>query len=320
MHVHDGEQNYHRTFFLGVTLNIAFVVVELLYGTWAGSLALVADAWHNLSDVLGLLLAWGAYYAANKRPSARYTYGLRKSTILAALGSAILLLVALGAIGWEAIGRFFIQPKVSGQTVLVVAGIGFVINSITALLFFADRKRDLNLRGAFLHMAADALVSLGVLVSGLVIMWTDWRILDPLISLAIVVVILIGTWDLLRQSLGLSLDAAPEGLDVPAVESWLLEQSGVSEVHDLHVWAMSTTETAMSAHLVMPEGASDEWLHSTADGLLSEFHIAHPTLQVERGTQPGACRLEQGDDGMPQAHGHSHGHGHGHQHGHGHRH
>jgi cobalt-zinc-cadmium efflux system protein len=208
MHVHEGEQNYHRAFFLGVLLNVVFVAVELVYGHIAGSLALVADAWHNLSDVLGLLLAWGAYYAAARRPSPRFTYGLRKSTILAALGSAVLLLIALGAIAWEAIGRFVERPDVEGEIVLVVAGIGFVINTITALLFFADRKKDLNLRGAFLHMAADALVSLGVVVSGLIMMWTGWSLLDPILSLGIVLVILMGTWDLLRDSVGL---ARPQG-------------------------------------------------------------------------------------------------------------
>jgi cobalt-zinc-cadmium efflux system protein len=233
MHVHEGEQNYHRAFFLGVLLNVVFVAVELVYGHIAGSLALVADAWHNLSDVLGLLLAWGAYYAAARRPSPRFTYGLRKSTILAALGSAVLLLIALGAIAWEAIGRFVERPDVEGEIVLVVAGIGFVINTITALLFFADRKKDLNLRGAFLHMAADALVSLGVVVSGLIMMWTGWSLLDPILSLGIVLVILMGTWDLLRDSLKLSLDAVPEGLDIGAIERWLQQRPGVQRVHDL---------------------------------------------------------------------------------------
>jgi hypothetical protein len=221
MHVHEGEQNYHRAFFLGVLLNVVFVAVELVYGHIAGSLALVADAWHNLSDVLGLLLAWGAYYAAARRPSPRFTYGLRKSTILAALGSAVLLLIALGAIAWEAIGRFVERPDVEGEIVLVVAGIGFVINTITALLFFADRKKDLNLRGAFLHMAADALVSLGVVVSGLIMMWTGWSLLDPILSLGIVLVILMGTGldglDWLRlASLGLQARARTRGLSPPS--------------------------------------------------------------------------------------------------------
>jgi cobalt-zinc-cadmium efflux system protein len=290
MHVHEGEQNYHRAFFLGVLLNVVFVAVELVYGHIAGSLALVADAWHNLSDVLGLLLAWGAYYAAARRPSPRFTYGLRKSTILAALGSAVLLLIALGAIAWEAIGRFVERPDVEGEIVLVVAGIGFVINTITALLFFADRKKDLNLRGAFLHMAADALVSLGVVVSGLIMMWTGWSLLDPILSLGIVLVILMGTWDLLRDSLKLSLDAVPEGLDIGAIERWLQQRPGVQRVHDLHVWAMSTTETALTAHLVMPEGAEDRFLRGVAEGLHDEFHIVHPTLQIERGDE--GCHLE----------------------------
>lgn len=292
MHVHEGGQRYHKAFFIGVLLNVGFVVIELVYGTLAGSLALVADAWHNLSDVLGLLLAWGAYYAASRRPSPRFTYGLRKSTILAALGSAVLLLIALGAIAWEAVGRLLEVPEVQGTTVLVVAAIGFVINTITALLFFADRQRDLNLRGAFLHMAADALVSLGVVVSGVIIMNTGWNLLDPLLSLGIVLVILIGTWDLLRNSLQLSLDAVPRGLDVRDVERWLLARPGVRSVHDLHVWAMSTTETALTAHLVVPGGASDEFLHGVADGLHAEFDIEHATLQIERGAQPGQCRLD----------------------------
>lgn len=239
-HYHDhGPQNYHRAFIIGIALNLAYVVIEATYGLLAHSLALVADAGHNLSDVLGLLLAWGASWLVGRRPTPRRSYGFRRSSVLAALFNALFLLVAVGAIAWEAMRRLADPAPVAGTTVIWVAVVGIVVNTATALLFFAGQKGDLNIRGAFLHMAADAGVSLGVVLAGLVILATGWDWLDPAVSLAIVVVILVGTWGLLRESVDLALDAVPEDIDPVQVYAYLDEVAGVREVHDLHIWAMT---------------------------------------------------------------------------------
>jgi cobalt-zinc-cadmium efflux system protein len=249
-HGHD-TTHYDQAFAVGVVLNLGFVVVEFIYGQLAHSLALVADAGHNLSDVLALLLAWGAAVLARRRPTPGRTYGLRRSSILAALVNAVVLLVAIGAIAWEAVRRFSAPTPVAEQTVIWVAAIGIVINAGTALLFLSGRRGDVNIRGAFLHMAADAGVSLGVVLAGVAILATGWWWLDPVVSLMIVVVILIGTWGLLRDAVNLALDAVPEGVDVHGVRQYLASLPKVVDVHDLHIWGMSTTETALTAHLVM---------------------------------------------------------------------
>ncbi len=282
--------DYGRAFAIGIALNSGFVVVEATFGILSHSLALVADAGHNLSDVLGLFLAWGASILVRRRPTARRTYGLRRSSILAALLNAVFLLVAIGAIAWEAVGRFAHPQPVAGGTVIWVALVGIAVNTATALLFMAGRKDDLNIRGAFLHMAADAGVSLGVVLAGIAILLTGWQWLDPVVSLAIVAVILVGTWELLRDSVNLALDGVPEGIDAAVVAAYLATLPGVTEVHDLHIWAMSTTETALTAHLVIPRGDDGDTLLARAGADLHErFGIAHPTIQIERGDPAHPC-------------------------------
>ena len=288
--------DYGPAFAIGVVLNIIFVAVEAGYGWWANSLALLADAGHNLSDVLGLLIAWGGYALAKVAPSRDRTYGWRGSTILAAMFNALLLLIAVGAIAWEAIGRFATPSEVPAIVVIAVAGVGVVINTITAMLFMRGRENDLNIRGAYLHMAADALLSLGVVVAGILIAWTGWMWIDPMTSLAIAFVILIGTWGLLKESVNLALHAVPEGVDINAVEQFLKQIPGVTQVHDLHIWAMSTTEVAMTAHLVKPSGANDdELLRETAESLHHRFNIGHTTIQIERDVEVANCG--QADEG-----------------------
>ena len=284
-HDHDhGQASHGRAFAIGVGLNLTFVLIEATYGIRAHSVALVADAGHNLSDVLGLLLAWGAAVLARRRPTPRRTYGMRRSSVLAAMGNAVLLLVAVGAIAWEAIQRLAQPVPVAARTVIWVAAVGIVVNTATALLFMAGRKGDLNIKGAFLHMAADAGVSLGVVVAGMAIAATGWLWLDPAISLTIVAVILVGTWGLLRDSVNLALDAVPEDVDPAAVHAYLASVDGVTEVHDLHIWGMSTTDTALTAHLVKPDaGHDDALLARTCHELHERFGIEHATLQVERG-------------------------------------
>jgi len=288
-HDHGGHAHSHapadfgRAFIIGILLNTVFVIFEVVYGTLAKSLALVADAGHNASDVLGLLLAWGAYLVAKRRPSQKHTYGLRRSSILASLTNAVLLLVALGAIIWEALHRFSQPAPVAGGTVIWMALLGIAINGVTAYLFASGRKGDLNLRGAYQHMFADALVSAGVVVAGIVILFTGWNWLDPVVSLVLAAVILYGTWGLLRESLDLALDAVPESVDLNEVKSFLSAQPGVSGVHDLHVWGMSTTETALTVHLVMPAGLPDEGLQHLRHELHEQFGVEHATLQVEQG-------------------------------------
>ncbi len=285
--------NYNRAFAIGVMLNVIFVAVEAGYGVAAGSLALIADAGHNLTDVLSLLLAWGAALLATKPATEKRTYGFRKVTIMASLVSAILLLVALGGITWEAIGRFFDPKPVEGMTVIVVAAIGVVINTITALLFVSGQKHDLNIRGAFLHMAADAGVSFGVVVAGIIIMVTGWLLIDPLISLLIVAAILVGTWSLLRDSMNLAIDSVPKGIDIAGIKRYLTSLENVSQIHDLHIWPMSTTEVALSVHLIIVDDSLDNgFLPKLQQQLHDRFTIGHSTIQVER-QNDGPCMLNK---------------------------
>ncbi|MEO6984644.1 MAG: cation diffusion facilitator family transporter [Paralcaligenes sp.] len=284
--------NHGRAFVVAIVLNAGFVAIEFIYGFIANSTALMADAGHNLSDVLGLLLAWGAAILVRRAPSQRFTYGLRSSSILAALANAMFLLIASGAIAWEAIQRLVQTPEVAGLTVTVVAGIGVVINGFSAWLFVKGSKQDLNIRGAYLHMAADAAISLGVAVAGIVMMLTGFDWLDSVVSLAVVVVIVVATWGLLRDSVQLALSAVPAHIDFADVETYLRQCEGVTDVHDLHIWGMSTTESAMTVHLVMPEGyPGDVFLDTIMCELKDRFSIGHSTLQVEQGTTRHACVL-----------------------------
>lgn len=279
-HVH-APADFNRAFAIGIVLNTGFVAIEAWYGWQINSLALLADAAHNLSDVAGLLLAWMAALAARLRPDARHTYGWQRASILAAFTNAVLLLVAMGSLGWEAFERLGSPEPTQGWTIITVAAIGIAVNTATALLFMRGRAHDLNVRGAFLHMAADALVSLGVVIGGALYLWQGWGWLDPVISLGIAVVIVVGTWGLLRQSLHLLFDGVPEHIDLPAVQAWLAARPGVARVDDLHVWAMSTTRVALTAHLVMPAGhAGDDFLREVNDGLHERFGISHVTLQT----------------------------------------
>jgi len=252
----------------------------------------MADAGHNLSDVLGLILAWAAVVVGRRSPNERFTYGLRSTSILAALANAMLLLVACGAIGWEAVQRFSQPPVVASVTVMVVAAIGIVVNGLSAWMFMKGSAGDLNIRGAYLHMAADAAVSLGVVVAGLVMLFTGWYWLDPLVSLVIVAVILVGTWGLLRESLHLALNAVPPHIDLSAVADYLRELPGVTEIHDLHIWGMSTSESALTVHVVMPSGyPGDGVIDSITQALNERFAVHHSTLQIEQGTTQHACSL-----------------------------
>jgi len=269
-------------FAVGTALNTGFVVVEAIYGILAGSMALVADAGHNLSDVLGLLIAWGAATLGRRSPKGRYTYGLRSSSILAAFLNALLLAIALVVIAVEAVERFSEPAPVAGMTVMVVAAIGIVINGVTALLFMRGRKHDLNIRGAFVHMAADAAISFGVVVAGFVILKTGLSWIDPVVSLAIVVIVAIGTWGLLRDSVNMSLHAAPPGMEPDEIAVYLRQVEGVVDIHDLHVWPMSTTETALTVHLLVPAGyPGDAFTSRVSHGLQERFGIGHATIQIE---------------------------------------
>jgi len=284
--------DFGRAFAIAAALNIALVVAQVIFGILANSVALIADAGHNLGDVLGLLLAWGAHGMARWQPTQRYTYGFRSASILVALFNGAVLMVATGAIAWEALRRIASPGDVGGVTVMVVAAVGIVVNGLSAWLLMAGRKGDLNVRGAFLHLLGDAAISFGVVVAGAVIHITGWNRLDPLASLVISGLIVWGTWGLLRESVMLSLDAVPPGVDRAAVESYLRGIPGVSEVHDLHIWAMSTTETALTAHLVRPgAGLDDHLLHDVSHELQHRFKIAHATLQIEAGDTEKVCRL-----------------------------
>jgi len=289
-HHHHAAPDYNRAFAIGVALNVAFVIIEVFYGVMANSLALITDAGHNLSDVLGLLLAWGANYLAQKQPSLRRTYGYSRATILASMFSGLLLLAAVVVISWEAFNRFITPSEPVGQTIMLVAGIGVVINTVTAWLFVSGKDDDLNIRGAYLHMAADALVSLGVVVSGFVIWKFGLKWFDPMSSLLIALVIFWSTWGLLRDSLNLSIDAVPPGMDPAEVRDWLSAQPGVEGMHDLHIWPISTTQTALTAHLLMSEPPEDDdFLHHLASQLQEQFKISHATFQIERGDGNHPC-------------------------------
>ena len=290
-HRHD-LADFGKAFSIGIALNLSYVAGEAFYGVIAHSLALMADAGHNLGDVLGLAGAWLASHLSKRQPGGRYTYGLRGSSILAALGNAILLLVVTGGIAWEGIRRLMEPEPAAGFIITVVASVGIAVNGVTAFLFMSGRKDDLNIKGAFLHMASDALVSLGVVIAGVVIMWTGWLWLDPAISLVVSVIIVAGTWSLLRDSVNFALDAVPPGIDQDEVAVFLRSLPGVAEVHDLHIWGMSTKETALTVHLVRP-GASidDDMLHDACEDLKERFGIDHSTLQVEVGSGARSCRL-----------------------------
>lgn len=291
-HHHDKPNTHGRAFVIAIILNSVYVIVEFTYGFIANSTALMADAGHNLSDVLGLLLAGTATILARKAPSKRYTYGLRSTSILAALANAMFLLMVCGGIAWEAYQRFSNPPAVAGMTITLVATVGIFINGFSAILFLKGRKGDINIRGAYLHMAADAAVSLGVVLAGIGMIYTGWYWLDPVVSQVIVVVIVIGTWSLLRESVQLALSAVPANIDVPAIDSYLRQCSGVTDIHDLHIWGMSTTESALTVHLVMPDGyPGDAFMDAIMETLNTRFHIHHSTLQVEQGTTDHACAL-----------------------------
>jgi len=274
--------DFGRAFLIGIFLNAGFILFEVVFGWLAGSLALLADAGHNLSDVLGLILAWVATELSKRVATSRRTYGWKRATVLAALFNALLLLIGVGAIVWEAIGRFREPAPVAGATVIWVAALGILVNGATALLFMSGRKNDLNVRGAFLHMAADAGVSAGVMLAGAVILFTHWTWLDPVVSLLVAFFILVSTWELFTDSLNLSMDAVPENIDPEAVRAYLGSLPGVSEVHHLHIWPLSTTEVALTAHLVKKEpNLDDSLLDQIREDLHHKFEIGHPTIQFE---------------------------------------
>ena len=305
-HAHDhshghGHHHHHlpdptgneRAFAVAVSLNVAMVIAQAVYGVIAHSTALLADAGHNLSDVLGMLLAWGAIWLAKRRPSARYTFGLRGSSILASLANATLLLVATGAIAWEAIQRLLAPAPVAGLAVFFVALGGIAVNGFSAWLFAKGSRDDINIRGAFLHLLGDAAVSAAVAISGLLVMFTGWNWLDPAMSLIVVLVIVYGTWGLLRESVRLALNAVPERVDTVAIARYLAGLPGVVGVHDLHVWALSTTENSLTVHLVMPAGhPGDSYLASIVDALADDHAVHHATLQIDIGTHPHTCALD----------------------------
>jgi cobalt-zinc-cadmium efflux system protein len=289
-HDHHGWEHQHGhlpksfglAFGLGIALNTLFVIIEAVFGIISNSTALLADAGHNLSDVFGLLVAWGAVVLSQRAPTTRFTYGLRSSSILAALFNAMFLLTAVGAIAWAAVQRFSAPEPVAGKTIMIVAGVGILVNLGTAWLFVAGRKDDINIRGAFLHMAADAAVSAGVVLAGAAVIFTQWQWIDPAVSLGICVVIMWSTWSLLMESVRMSLDAVPQGLEPAKVRTFLEQLPQVARIHDLHIWPMSTTEIALTCHLVMPAGhPGDAFLMQTAHELEHQFKIGHTTIQIE---------------------------------------
>jgi len=303
-HGHAGA-DFNGAFAIGIALNTAFVAIEAFYGWKVDSLALLADAGHNLSDVAGLVLAWGGALAGRLQPDARHTYGWKRAGIYAAFTNALLLLVAMGSLAWEAVHRLNAPEPIDGVTIMVVAAVGIVINAATALLFMRGRARDLNIRGAFQHMAADALVSAGVVVAGGLALWLGWTWLDPVASLAIAAVILVGTWNLFKQSLHLMFDGVPASVELREVQALLQALPGVARVHDLHVWSMGTSEVALTAHLVMPQGhADDAFLQDATRQLHDRFQIDHVTLQVVRVPFTRPCALLDASVGRDGAHPH----------------
>jgi cobalt-zinc-cadmium efflux system protein len=292
-HDHSSQaKTYGKAFAIGIGLNVAYVAVEITYGLIIDSSALLADAGHNASDVLSLIFAWFAMYVAQKRPSQKYTFGLRRSTILVSILNAILLFGAAGVIGWEAWQKMFDPAEVAGTKVMIVAGIGVIINTVTALLFMKGQKDDLNIRGAFLHMAADAGVSVGVVIAGLLINTTGYNWIDPLTSFLILIVIVYGTWQLFIDSINLALDAIPKDIDYEEVKDYLLNRDEVKDLHDLHIWAMSTTENALSVHLVVAECSQDDFLKKLKHDLHEEFEIVHTTIQLERKGLDDSLKME----------------------------
>jgi cobalt-zinc-cadmium efflux system protein len=279
---HHHQENMGKAFGIGIGLNIIYVIVEVIYGISSGSSALLADAGHNTSDVLSLIFAWTAIKLAERKPRGRYTYGLRRTTILVSILNALLLFGAVAIIGWDAFQKLSEPPPVAGLTIMIVAGIGVVVNGITTLLFVKGQKSDLNVKGAFLHMAADTAVSLGVVVAGLLIRLTSAHWIDPFMSFIIIAIILYGTWKLFTDSINLALDAVPKDIDLEKVHHFIVNQPGVVEVHDLHIWAMSTTENALTAHLVMPGGYQDHFIYDIRDKLDRQFGINHTTIQIEK--------------------------------------
>jgi len=291
-HHHEIPKDFGRAFVIAIVLNSGFVAIEFTYGWMANSTSLMADAGHNLSDVLGLALAWGASILAKKAPNGRYTYGLRSSSILAALANAMFLMVACGAIAWEATLRISEPPVVAGITVMLVAGVGIAINGFSAWLFMRGRKGDMNIRGAYLHMAADAAVSLGVLIAGLAMSLTGWYWLDPVTTLVITVITVVATWGLLRESVQLALNAVPSNIQISEVEAYLRQCAGVANIHDLHIWGMSTTESALTVHLVIPDNyPGDAFIDEIGQVLKDRFSIEHSTLQIEQGTSSHTCAI-----------------------------
>jgi cobalt-zinc-cadmium efflux system protein len=289
-HVH-APANFGAAFAIGTGLNTAFVIVEAIFGFASNSMALVADAGHNLSDVLGLLVAWVAVILSQRAPTTHFTYGLRGSSILAALFNAVFLLITVGAIGWEALQRLVQPEPVAGKTVMIVAAVGILVNGLTAWLFASGRKGDINIRGAYLHMASDAAVSVGVVVAGFAILFTGWTWLDAATSLVISGVIVAGTWSLLRDSVAMSLSGVPPGIDPKAVRAYLEQCIGVAQIHDLHIWPMSTTEVALTCHIVTPDGQpGDAFLMDIAHRLKEDFGIRHATVQIETDLQ-SPCAL-----------------------------
>lgn len=295
-HHHAGHGHAHhvhnRAFLFGILLNITFVLIEAFFGWRAHSLALLADAGHNLSDVLGLVLAWAGMWIATFRPDERHTYGWQRASIMAALINALILLAAMGSMAWEAVHRFSNPAPIQGMTVILVAAAGVIVNGATAWLFMSGGHADLNVRGAFLHMAGDALVSLGVVIAGVLYLWQGWAWLDPLMSIVIALLVVLGTWNMLSQSLHLAFDGVPAGVDLAAVRDCLAGFKGVAEVHDLHVWAISASETALTVHLVMPDGhPGDAFFVDVSETLHDRFDIEHATIQIEIGDTGIPCRL-----------------------------
>jgi len=296
-HQHNhGPKDYNTAFILGISLNFTFVCIEAFYGYWSHSLALVADAGHNLSDVIGLTMAWAAFWLVSKKPTSKFTFGLRKSTILSALFNSLFLLIAVGIIIWEAIHRIMLPNIVESKTVMIVAALGIVINTLTALLFFKDKDHDMNIKGAYLHMAADALISLGVVISAIVISYTSWYWLDPVVSILISLIIIYGTWDLFKGSIKLSMDAVPESINPFEVKKYLESIEDVVDVHDLHIWGLSTTDIALSVHLTVKNNSlNNSRLVQISKYLSEHFKINHPAIQIELHDKNFECHLKSDD-------------------------
>lgn len=291
-HHHHVPQSFGKAFALGISLNLIYICAETIWGIFANSLALIADAGHNLSDVFALATAWGASYLSKKKPSPNFTYGYRRTSILASLSNAILLLIVTGGIIWESIERFYKHATVTGKTVILVALLGVVINGITALMFHSGQKEDLNIKGAFLHMAYDALLSLSVAGAGIIIFFTHWNMLDPITSLIVAAIIIWGTWSLLKDSVTLAMDGVPSNVDAFAVETYLRSLPNIIDLHDLHIWALSTTETALTVHLVSNTNQhSDQFLNMVAQRLKEKFRINHSTFQIEQKNEASFCNL-----------------------------